>query len=113
MTESNDAKASTKAGVFCGHVIIGALALALAAPSMAQSVLSPDPLPGATTCAEFMALSSAARLQTLTAIQPLGDDLESADPAIAAQWSGGVASACARDPNLPLADAAAQAIRAE
>ena len=113
MTEPNEARAPSRAGAFCGHVVIGALALASAAPTMAQSVLSPDPLPGARSCAEFMAMGSAARLQMLTAIQPLGDDLESADPAFAAQWSGEVASACARDPNLPLADAAARALQTD
>jgi hypothetical protein len=89
-----------------------ALALvALAAPALAQ--VSPDPLPGATTCGAFTAMDSAARLQALTATQPLGDDLGGADPALAGQWADEVAAACAGHPERPLADAAAQALGAD
>ena len=113
MTGLIDASSSFGARVLWAHAVAGALVLAAAAPTMAQSALSPDPPPGAKTCAEFMGMNSTARLEALTAIQPLGDDLQGADPVIAAQWSGEVASACARDPNLPLADAAAQALGAD
>jgi hypothetical protein len=102
--------ARAPAAAFCARIILRSVTFAVAAPAVAQSVLSPDPMPGATTCAEFTAMSSAARLQSLTAIQPLGDDIEGADPAMAGQWSDEVAAACARDPELPLADAADQAL---
>jgi hypothetical protein len=102
--------ACAPAAAFSARTIMRTVAFAVAAPAVAQSVLSPDPVPGATTCAEFTAMSSASRLQSLIAIQPLGDDIEGADPAIAGQWSDEVAAACADHPELPLADAVAQAL---
>jgi hypothetical protein len=102
--------ACAPAAAFCARTILRSVAFAVAAPAVAQSVLSPDSVPGATSCAEFTAMSSASRLQSLIAIQPLGDDIEGADPAIAGQWSDEVAAACASDPELPLADAADQVL---
>ena len=96
------------------HRVLLALALAAtAAPARAQSVLEPSPLPGAPTCGGFMALDSAGRLEMLTTIQPLGDEIDAEDANAARQWSGEVAAACAGQPDRPLADAATEALGAD
>lgn len=85
------------------------LALALAAtPALAQIEFSGEP--GATTCGAFTAMDSAGRQQALIGVQPLGDDIAGADPALAAQWADEVAAACAGHPDRPLSDAAATAL---
>ena len=85
-----------------------ALALLLAAaPALAQTpaeVLDPD------TCGGFTPLDTAARVQMLTTIQPLGDEIDAADRDAARQWADAVAAACAGRPDRPLADAAASAL---
>jgi len=86
------------------------LALALgaaASPAPAQNVIGENPvLAGSTTCGAFSAMDSIGQLQALSAIEPLGDTLAGADPALARQWAGEVTAACRDQPDLRLEDAA-------
>lgn len=88
-----------------------ALALALAAaPALAQSPaeeLNPD------TCGAFLPLDTAGRVAMLTAIQPLGDEINAADQGAARQWTEQVAAACHGHPDRPLSEAAASALGAD
>ena len=93
--------------------IFFALALIVPAASALAQVLEPSPLPGAPTCGGFTPLDQAGRLEMLTTIQPLGDEIDGEDKAAARQWSDEVAAACAGQPDRPLADAATEALGAD
>jgi hypothetical protein len=95
------------------RVLLALVVAAPAVPALAQSVLEPSPLPGAPTCGGFTALDPAGRLEMLTTIQPLGDEIHAEDAGAARQWSDEVAAACAGQPDRPLADAATEALGAD
>jgi hypothetical protein len=89
--------------------VVAVVALAsLAAPAAAQSALAP---PGdGTSCGDFARMDAAGRIAALSAIEPLGGELNDQDADAAQQWSDEVFAACGDDPERPLADAASAAL---
>jgi hypothetical protein len=76
----------------------------------AQDTLSPGTGPNPTTCAQFSAMTPAARLDMLSTMQPFGDDMDPNDLAASEQWTATVAAACADHPDRSLVDAARDAM---
>ncbi len=85
------------------------LALAMAAPGLAFGQ-DAEPTGGPATCGQFLTMDLAARIGALTAIEPLGDEIDPGDEAASKQWAEQVANACAGSPDRQLSDAAAQAL---
>ncbi len=81
-------------------------------PTLAQTATAPAPgaPTGPTTCAQFSAMPSTDQIAALSSIEPLGGELQSSDPTIAAQWAAAVTSACDGHPDRALSDAAAEAL---
>jgi hypothetical protein len=89
--------------------IVAVLALVLlAGPVAAQSALAPPG--GGVTCGDFAKMDAAGRVEALSAIEPLGGELNDQDAEAAQQWSDEVFSACGDEPERPLADAASAAL---
>jgi hypothetical protein len=89
--------------------IVAALALAsLAEPAAAQSALAPPG--GGVSCGEFAKMDAAGRLEALSAIEPLGGEVNDQDADAAQQWSDQVFAACGDDPERALDDAASAAL---
>jgi hypothetical protein len=89
-----------------------ALVLALAAaPALAQIPFS-DALENPTTCGQYLVMDSLARIETLSTIEPGGDDLGTGDAVAAEEWAGAVATACEGHPDRALTDAARRALTA-
>lgn len=91
------------------------LSLAVLAPAAfgqdtLQDELAPDPGMDAPKCGQFVTLDSLAQIQMLSAIQPLGDEIDPNDAAAAEQWAAEVTRACGNHGDRPLADAARQAL---
>lgn len=85
------------------------LALLAALPASAQ--IAAEPGIGGDSCAEYLAMEGYdARIAALSAIQPLGDEINATDDGIAHQWADQVAGACEGHPDRSLADAAAAAL---
>jgi hypothetical protein len=88
--------------------------LAAAAPAFAQHTIGENPvLAGSTTCGAFVRMDLPAQLQALSAVEPVGDALGTANPALAAQWASEVSNVCTGDPNRRLDAAARQALGPE
>jgi hypothetical protein len=75
-----------------------------------QGELAPDPGMDAPTCGRFETLDSAGQIGMLTAIQPLGDEIDPSDADAARQWAAEVSRACGGRADRPLADAAREAL---
>ena len=89
--------------------IVAALALAsLAAPAVAQSALTPPG--GGVSCGDFAKMDAAGRIEALSAIEPLGGEINDQDADAAQQWSDQVYAACGDDPARALDDAASAAL---
>ncbi len=92
-------------------VAIALAAAAAAAPALAQSPLAPAP--GGVSCGDFTRMDAAGRIEALSAIEPLGGEINNQDADAAQQWSNEVYKACGDDPARALADAAASALGAD
>jgi len=85
--------------------------MALPGAVLAQDVLAPPAaLEDATTCAAFEAMDSLQRVAALSAIEPLGGEMNPADPAQSAEWVRSVAEACHGAPEKRLDAAAREAL---
>jgi hypothetical protein len=62
------------------------------------------------SCGDFAKMDADARLAALSAIEPLGGELNGQDVDAARQWSDEVFAACGDDADRPLADAANAAL---
>lgn len=94
--------------------LLACLAFVAAPAAFAQTPLGNDlaPDPGMDTplCGAFDALDVDGQIRMLTAIQPLGDEIEAGDHDAARQWAAEVATACGGKADRPLADAAREAL---
>lgn len=87
--------------------------VAAAGPALSQNVIGENPvLAGTTTCGAFVRMDLPAQLEALEAVEPIGDGLGTASPALAEQWAAEVTAACAGQPDRRLEDAARQALGA-
>lgn len=86
------------------------VALAWAGAAAGQALAPVDAGSGARTCGEYRKLDMAGQVAALTAIEPLGDEIDPADEGAAKQWADQVAEACSDDDGRPLEDAAAAAL---
>jgi len=82
-----------------------ALTAPLAFPAFAQGLFADG-----MTCAHFSALTVADRVQVLSTVGAMGDDIEADDHAASEQWAATVATACADHPDRMVADAARDAM---
>ncbi len=89
---------------------LAALAPAVFGQTLLQGDLAPEPGMDAPECGQFVDADSLQQIQMLSAIQPLGDEIDPNDTAMAQQWAGEVTKACGSDRNRPLADAARAAL---
>ena len=94
--------------------IIAAILLPLASAGFGQDALqnelAPDPGMDAPTCGHFQTLDFPGQIGLLSAIQPLGDEIDPSDADAARQWATEVAQACGDHADRPLADAAREAL---
>ena len=66
--------------------------------------------PGTMTCAQFTTLEVADQVVALSTIEPLGDEINAGDEAMAQQWAGTVTAACRDHPERLLPEAARDAM---
>ncbi len=91
-------------------VLAGAVAAGIAGSAVAQDAPAPEPQGGPVTCGEFASMDSVGQLAALSAIEPLGGEIDAQDVDAAEQWAKSVGAACADDTGKPLAEAAREAL---
>lgn len=89
------------------------VALAWAGAAAGQTLAPLDSGPGVATCGEYRKLDMAGQVAALTAIEPIGDEIDPSDAAASKLWADQVAEACGDDAARPLEDAAAAALDQE
>ena len=78
-------------------LVLVALPWAAAGQELLENELGPSPsgpLGDPTTCADYMVMDSRQQAQALSGIEPLGGEIDPADPAESAGWRESVMKAC-------------------
>ncbi len=81
--------------------------------SCGAALAQEGPYADQTDCQQFLTMDTATRLELLSQIEPLGDDIEPDDQAATNQWVHDVSKACEGHPDMALTAAAEQAMTTE
>ena len=79
---------------------------------LAEETAAP-PAGGPVTCGEFQGMDSSGQLAALSAIEPLGGEIDAQDIGASQDWAKAVGNACEGAPEKALEDAAQEALTAE
>jgi hypothetical protein len=95
-------------------LVLVALPWAATGQELLDDELGPSPsgpLGDPTTCADYAVMDSLQQAQALSGIEPLGGEIDPADPEESAGWRESVMKACEGHPDRPLSVAAEEALR--